>query len=231
MTLTYQLWMQQPLIWAERCRGRSLVWTPEAEWFINDPLGRNPHAHDEASEIVFLAQGRMVIQVGRDKQVYQAGDFILMPPGKYHDYWHQGQDPVCMFVLVGPNHKERRWRTKDFPPQAFEGTAPCVNVYHSDAPLPSDPHLASTKVTLQPQEFDPTTQLALQDRVIYVLEGTASLQVGLLAGALSAHQYQYIPATTVHRISNQGLLPLTYISIIVTDPATALSTKAHDSAD
>jgi quercetin dioxygenase-like cupin family protein len=223
----YEGWMKQPLIWAERCRGRGLVWTPDAKWFINDPLGHMPHSHDDASEIVFLAQGSMEILVGETKRLYRPGDFILMPPGKYHDYWFKGEDPVCLFVLVAPNHKYNRWRTKDFPPEAHQGDAPYANAFEDDA-LPCDEFLRSEKITLQPGESDPLSNLNLQDRVIYVLNGTAQVKLNTLSGGLAANQYLYICATNQHLISNVGYEPLTYISVIVTDPYTAKGTLPKD---
>lgn len=227
MTIDYEKWMKQPLIWGERTRGRGLVWTKDSDWFINDPLGRNPHSHDDASEIVFLAQGSMEIQVGNAKRVYNEGDFILMPAGKYHDYWFKGEAPVCLFVVVAPNHKTNRWRIKDFPEDAFQGEAPYTSVFESDD-LPSDGFFQCEKVTLQPGQTDRLMYLELQDRVIYILHGTAQVKVNTLAGPLAAHQYQYIPATNHHEISNPGYEPLVYISLTITDPYTARGTEPEE---
>lgn len=220
-------WMEQPLLWAERCRGRSLVWTPDANWFINDPLGPVPHTHDDATEIAFLAQGSMEIEVGGSKRLYGPGDFILMPPNKFHDYWFKGQDAVCLFVVVAPNHKYSRFRTRDFPPGAHEGDAFFANVWE-DRPLPSDEFFLSERGTLAPGESHEMRALPLQDRVLYVLKGTAHLQMGTLSGPLTANQYQHIPATVRHQISNPGYEPLHYFSLIITDPATAKGTQIKD---
>ena len=219
-TLDYRAWMNQPLIWGERTRGRGLVWTPESNWFINDPLGHKPHLHEDASEIAFLAQGQMEIEVGGSKRVYQAGDFILMQPFKYHDYWFKGDEPVCLFVVVAPNHKFNRWKTSDFPPHSHEGDAPYANVYENYK-LPSDEFFQCEKVTLLPGESDPMTIADFRDRIIYVLSGTAQVRINTLSGPLAPHQYQYIPATCDYLIYNSGFLPLTYFSLVVTDPATA----------
>jgi mannose-6-phosphate isomerase-like protein (cupin superfamily) len=223
-TIDYTKWMNQPLIWGERTRARGLVWTAESDWFINDPLGHKPHLHEDAGEILFLAQGSMEIEAGGSKQIYQAGDFLLVPPDKYHDYWFRGQDAVCLFVVVAPNHKHRRWKTSDFPQAAHEGEISFVNVYEADE-LPSDEFFTCAKTTLLPGEQDATTQLELQDRIIYVLSGSAQMTVNSLTGPLAPHQYQYIPATCTHQIRNSGYAPLTYISLIITDPMTAKGTE------
>ena len=225
--INYQAWMNQPLIWGERTRGRGLVWTTESDWFINDPLGHKPHLHEKASEILFVAQGSMEIEIGATKEIYRAGDFLLVPPDKYHDYWFVGDQDVCLFVVVAPNHKYYRWKTSDFPPEAHQGAASLVNVYETDV-LPSDEHFLCEKITLAPGESDPVGHCQLQDRIIYVLSGTAAITMNTLSGPLSAHQYQYVPATCQHEIRNGGHLPLSYISLSITDPMTAHGTEPEE---
>ncbi len=221
--IDYQAWMTQPRMLNERCRGLPLIWTPDVNWFNNDWLGPTPHVHDEATEIGFLAQGSLEIQVGSSKRVYQQGDFIMMPPGKYHNYWFKGSDPVCFFVTVAPNHKYKRLRDKDFTPDAFEGEAPFANVYTSD-PLPSNEHFLCEKVTLLPGESSAETTLDLKDRVIYIVSGAAQIRSHALSGGLAANQYLHIPATTPHQVRNVGFEPLVYLALTITDPFTAHGT-------
>lgn len=226
--IDYKAWMEQPRILAERCRGLPLIWTPDVNWFNNDWLGPTPHVHDDATEIAFMAQGSLEIEIGGSKRVYKQGDFVIMPPKKYHNYWFKGTDPVCFFVVVGPNHKYNRLRHKDFTPDCYEGDAPYGSIY-DDAPLPSNEHFQVEKVVLQPGESAPQTQLPLQDRVIYIVSGTAQVTVNRLSGGLAANNYLHIPATTPHEIRNNGFEPLMLISLIITDPFTAHGTVLeHD---
>jgi quercetin dioxygenase-like cupin family protein len=219
-----EAWMKQPLIWAERVRGRSLGWTPDADWFVNDPLGPVPHCHVEASEIGYLAQGSLEIEIGGTKRIYTAGDFILMPPNKYHNYWFKGNDPVAFFVVVAPNHKYTRFHTKDFTPDMFEGNAPYANVFETDD-LPSDDHFESRAITLQPGEGEPETVLEVRERVIYVVQGQLAVRSGVMSGALAANQYIHIPATTPHELKNTSFEPVRFISLVITDPYTAHGTE------
>ena len=225
--INYQAWMKQQLIWGERTRGRGLVWTADSDWFINDPLGHKPHLHEEASELLYLAQGKMEIEIGGSKEVYRAGDFLLVPPDLYHDYWFAGNQAVCLFVVVAPNHKHYRWKTSDFPTEAHQGGATVVNVYETDE-LPSNEHFTCDKITLASGESDKVTYCELQDRIIYILSGTAHLSMNTLSGPLAPHQYQYIPATCQHEISNRGYMPLSYVSLIITDPMTAQGTEPQE---
>ncbi len=223
MAIDLDKWMAQPRMLAERCRGLPLIWTPDVKWFNNDWLGPTPHVHDDATEIAFLAQGSLEIEIGGSKRVYGPGDFILMPPGKYHNYWFSGSEPVCFFVAVAPNHKYNRLRAKDFTPDNFEGDAPHANVFAGEA-LPGNEHFNCERKTLAAGESEPPGQLDVQDRILYVVSGTAQMTVNRLAGGLAANNYLHIPATTPHQISNGGFEPLMYISLIITDPFTAHGT-------
>src|SRR5262245_8510961 len=98
--INYQAWMTQPLSWTERCRGLGLFWTQVSTWCINYPLAPHPHSHDDATEILFIAQGSMEIEVGGSTRIYKAGDLVLMPPDKFHNYWFTGDETVCLFVAV-----------------------------------------------------------------------------------------------------------------------------------
>lgn len=218
--INYENWMQQPRIFAERCRGLPLIWTPDVNWFNNDWLGPTPHVHDDATEIAYLAQGQLEIQIGGSKRVYKAGDFIIMPPNKYHNYWFKGDEPVCFFVVVAPNHKYKRLRTDHFTPDNFEGDAPYANVFSNDA-MPSNEHFAVEKATLAPGESEPFHAVEQRERVVYIISGTAQAHMHTLSGPLAANQYLHIPASTRHRISNPGFEPLVYLSLIITDPYTA----------
>jgi len=226
-TIDPQAWIAQPAMLAERVRGLALMWSPGNTWFDNDWLGPTPHAHDDATEIGYMAQGQLEIEVGGSKRVYGPGDFIIMPPNKYHNYWFACEDTVCFFVAVGPNHKFRRLRTKDFTPDYHEGDAPHANVF-SDDPLPSNEHFEVAKVTLAPGETGNAAFFQRRDRIIYVISGTAQIQMQSLGGTLAANRYVHIPATTPHQIRNAGYDPLVFLSLIVTDPDTAHGTEIRE---
>lgn len=221
-------WSDQPRMLFERCRGLPLIWTPDVKWFNNDWLGPTPHVHDDATEIGFLAQGSLEIQIGGSQRVYSRGDFMVMPPGKFHNYWFRGEETVCFFVVVAPNNKYSRLRSKDFSPDCYEGEAMFSNVYESKG-LPSNQHFLSEHFVLEPGESEPVRQLDARDRVIYVVSGTAQLRVNRLSGSLAANCYQHIPATAPHQLSNIGLEMLSVISLTITDPFTAGGTALDHS--
>ena len=223
----YREWMQQPLIWTERIRSRALAWTPEAHWFINDPLGPLPHAHDDATEIIYIAAGQMDIQVGESKQRVGPGDLLLMPPDRFHNYWLVGDETACMYVLVVPNHKQARWRYKDFKPGAFEGHAPMASVFKGE-PMPSDERISVNVRSLAPGEATDVQVESVREKMIYALEGQATLEIERMKGELAANDYQHIPATHHHRIANAGTTPFKYFEFVCFDPTAPIAVRPED---
>ncbi len=226
----WQEWMKQPLIWTERMRSRALVWTPDAHWFINDPLGPLPHSHDDASEIIYIAAGQMDIQVGETRQRVGPGDLLFMPPDRFHNYWLVGDETVCLYVLVVPNHKFARWRYKDFKPGAYEGHAPMKNAFTEDSlrEMPSDERI-STNVRLLGVGADTGEQYEqVKEKMIYVLEGEARIDIEKVSGSLKPNDYQHVPSQHRHRIINVGQTPLRYFEFICFDPTAPAIIKPED---
>jgi hypothetical protein len=71
-------------------------------------------------------------------------------------------------------------KTDDFPSHAFEVEAPFANVNETDK-LPSDEYFQCKKIILQSGESDPITHCELQERIIYVLDGTAQVNISTLS--------------------------------------------------
>jgi mannose-6-phosphate isomerase-like protein (cupin superfamily) len=223
-------WMKQPLIWTERIRSRALVWTPDAHWFINDPLGPLPHAHDDASEIIYIAAGQMDIQVGASKQRVGPGELLFMPPDRYHNYWLVGDETVCLYVLVVPNHKHARWRYKDFKPGAFEGHASLKSAFAPDATesMPSDERIATHVRVLPAGEATGVMVESVKEKMIYILDGEAGIEIERLSGAMRPNDYQHVPATHRHRIINTGATPLRYFEFVCFDPTAPAIVRPED---
>ncbi len=223
-------WMKQPLIWTERIRSRALVWTPDAHWFINDPLGPLPHAHDDASEIIYIAAGQMDIQVGASKQRVGPGELLFMPPDRYHNYWLVGDETVCLYVLVTPNHKYARWRYKDFKPGAFEGHAPLKSAFAPDATesMPSDERITTHVCVLPAGEATDVMFESVKEKMIYILDGEARIEIERLSGAMRPNDYQHVPATHHHRIINIGATPLRYFEFVCFDPTAPAIIRLED---
>jgi mannose-6-phosphate isomerase-like protein (cupin superfamily) len=226
----WQAWMQQPLIWTERMRSRALVWTPDANWFINDPLGPLPHSHDDASEIIYIAAGHMDIQVGETKQRVGPGDLLFMPPDRYHNYWLVGDETVCLYVLVVPNHKQARWRYKDFKPGAYEGHAPMQNAFTDDSlrGMPSDERISVNVRLLEPGASVTPDVEKFKEKMIYVLEGEMSIKIEHVAGVLKSNDYQHVPAQHRHSYHNSGTAPLRYFEFICFDPTAPAIIRPED---
>ncbi len=223
--------MKQPLVWSERIRSRALVWTPDAHWFINDPLGPLPHSHDDASEIIYIAAGQMDIQVGESKQRVGPGELLFMPPDRYHNYWLVGEETVCLYVLVVPNHKHARWRYKDFKPGAFEGHAPMKSAFVPDSTesMPSDERIGVHVRELAPGSATEWMQESIKEKMIYVLDGALDISIAHMSGRLSPNDYQHVPAQHRHRISNVGGGVARYFEYLCFDPTAPAIIRPEDS--
>jgi quercetin dioxygenase-like cupin family protein len=226
----YKEWMKQPLIWTERIRSRALVWTPDAHWFINDPLGPLPHSHDDASEIIYIAAGQMDIQVGETRQRVGPGELLFMPPDRYHNYWLVGDETVCLYVLVVPNHKHARWRYKDFKPGAFEGHAPMKSAFTEDSlrEMPSDERITTQVKVLQPGESTGWMREQIKEKMIYILEGTAKMEIERMTGTMHPNDYEHVMAQHNHQITNAGDAPLRYFEYLCFDPTAPAIIKPED---
>lgn len=222
--------MTQPLVWSERIRSRALVWTPDANWFINDPLGPLPHSHDDASEIIYIAAGQMDIQVGASKQRVGPGELLFMPPDRFHNYWLVGDETVCLYVLVVPNHKHARWRYKDFKPGAFDGDAPMKSAFAEDSHLsmPSDERIGVTVRVLDPGATSDWMFESVKEKMIYVLAGEMRIEIAHLTGTLKANDYQHVPAQHRHRFVNAGNDPLRYFEFLCFDPSAPAIIRPED---
>jgi quercetin dioxygenase-like cupin family protein len=230
ITPDWKDWMKQPLVWSERIRSRALVWTPDANWFINDPLGPLPHAHDDASEIIYIAAGQMDIQVGETRQRVGPGDLLFMPPDRYHNYWLVGEETVCLYVLVVPNHKQARWRYKDFKPGAFEGHAPMQNAYEPAAlvSMPSDERISVNVRELTPGAATEWTSEKFKEKMLYVLEGALHVEIAHMSGTLNANDYQHVPAQHEHRFTNRSASTVRYFEFLCFDPTAPAIIRPED---
>lgn len=209
-------WASQTLIWAERQRGRGLIWPAGESWFTNDPLGHMPHTHPDASEVYFVASGTMAVTVGRTEATLRGGDYCLIPPDTYHDPLNVGGDDLCLFVIVAPNWRDRRWKASDFVESDYLGK-PALAPTAVAGPLPSDTLIEASVVVLDPGERGELEARARADRAIYVLEGKAEIAIDHLGGELAAHEYLHVMNGARHRVANAGETPLRYLSIWTPD--------------
>lgn len=204
-------WAQQTLWWSERYRSRGLLWPKGESWFSNDPLGPMPHTHPGASEIFFLASGRLQLTVGSEALELAPGDFVLVPPDTYHEPLNIGDTDVCLLVVVAPNWRDERWKPSDFVASDYEGR-PQVSGTDVAGPLPSDGLIESAVIELRPGDRAVVEARSDADRLVYVLDGESTVTLEHLSGAVGPHQYVNVMAGARHRIANSSDRPVRYLS-------------------
>jgi quercetin dioxygenase-like cupin family protein len=217
MPLDPDSWRSQAPIRSERVRATPLVWKPGADWFDTPWTGPTPHLHDHATEIGYLAAGRLELTVGGSTRALGPGDFVVIPPDRHHACRLLGDESACFFIAVAPDHRDNRLRQAGFLPINFTGAASCTNLA-GDTPLPSNQHFRAERLTLAAGETRPPLTDHRHERILYVVSGAAEVRIARLAGALSANEFTHIPASAPHVIANVEAEPLLALSLVITAP-------------
>ena len=205
-------WSAQTLWWSERYRSKGLVWPADTDWFSNDPLGPKPHTHPDASEVFFVVRGRMQLTVGAEKLELGPGDYVLVPPDTYHEPLNIGGEDLCVLVVVAPNWRDRRWNPEGFVDSDYTGRGTVVPT-GEPGPLPSDDLIASEVLLVEPGQSLGVDSRKDADRLLYVLDGTASITLEHLTGDVETHQYVNVMAGARHEVRGAGDRPVRLLSV------------------
>ena len=68
----------------------------------------------------------------------------------------------------------------------------------------------------------------VREKMIYVLEGTAVIEIERMAGELKPNDYQHVPSTHQHRVINHGVIPLRYFEFMCFDPTAPVAIRPED---
>jgi mannose-6-phosphate isomerase-like protein (cupin superfamily) len=199
--MDWQTWVRQSLPRTDYMRGGATVWAPGAAGLLGDALGPRLHLHNDASEIFYFRGGRCRMEVGDSEEIFEAGDFVLVPPEVPHNLWSASPDEnLLVFWLVAPHFQANKWQTENFPPGARQGRVIRSRV-EVGATLPSDAQINSALLTL-PAGAEQTGRTGeTQEAVLYVVQGSGQAQVGPLSGPLGADQFVHVPVDTVYGFS------------------------------
>ena len=59
-----------------------------------------PHRHDDGAELVYVLQGRLVVNVGGEDTALDEGDAMYFDPEAPHSYRREGPSPCAAIVVV-----------------------------------------------------------------------------------------------------------------------------------
>ncbi len=208
--MDWHSWIKQQIPRTAIQRGGATVWPKGAHGLIGDTLGPIMHAHHQASEIFYFVSGRCRLEVGNGEELFEPGDFVLVPPLLPHNLWNAGNDDLLVFWLVAPNLIHDKWHTEGFTPAEMSLKVMRSHVA-AGAVLPSDANIRSTLVTLsgKTEQSGARNSLAGQTRpeqevVLYIVEGQANVRVGKLRGTLDAHDFIHVPVETAYSVAPVG---------------------------
>jgi len=80
--------------------------------------GQVPWHNQDQEEVYLLLEGAGEMCLGGERQVLQAGQAVLIPPGVHHQLTNVGETPLVMIYCYGPAGDVAHWR------QELDGTLP-----------------------------------------------------------------------------------------------------------
>jgi len=188
-------WINQSLPRTEIMRGGATVWESGAHGLIGDTLGPVMHLHDGASEIFYFVSGKCRLEVGKNEEYFESGDFVLVPPQVPHNLWNAGEEDLLVFWIVSPHMSEDKWRTESITSEEMKLRVVRSRV-EQGVDLPSDGNIHSQLHTLGLGNQLTNQTMVKQEAVIYITEGQAEIKIGKLGGRLVQNDFVHVPVNT-----------------------------------
>jgi mannose-6-phosphate isomerase-like protein (cupin superfamily) len=199
--MDWQTWHRQALPSSAIQRGGVTVWPVGGSGLIGDSLGPVMHVHDGASEIFFFVSGRCRLEVGNRDEVFEPGDFVLVPPEVPHNLWNAGDDELLVFWMVAPNFVDNKWRTQGF---ELTADASAIRGHLEPGDLPSDENIRSRVLTLREEVSLSGVTGPTGEAVLYLTDGVAEATVDGDTKTLSANEFVHVPPGTRYSVSVTG---------------------------
>jgi mannose-6-phosphate isomerase-like protein (cupin superfamily) len=190
--MDWHSWIDQPFPFTEIKRGGATVWPRGGKGLLDDSLGPVLHSHDVASEIFYFISGRCRLEVGDTEELFNPGDFILVPPDVPHNLWNAGDDDLLVFWIVAPNLVNNKWRTENFRDGAMSLRGFRSHVAPG-AELPSDAQIRSRVLTLKEEDRYRSQLTAQQEAIVYLLDGQAEVRIGEESKTFRPNQFVEVP--------------------------------------
>jgi quercetin dioxygenase-like cupin family protein len=65
-------------------------------------LGAPPHTHRHEDEYSFVLEGRLGVQLGRERFTADPGELVVKPRGIEHAFWNASDAPLRILELISP---------------------------------------------------------------------------------------------------------------------------------
>lgn len=72
----------------------------------------NLHRHNHTSEAFYVLEGVLTVKINDKTTEYQAGSYVLIPPGTAHAQGNRGKTPVRVLLTMTPGGFERSFKDR-----------------------------------------------------------------------------------------------------------------------
>lgn len=165
-------WARQPPIRTPWLRAVPLVCPVGATAFAMPWDGPTEHAHDAATEVLYLAQGSLEIRGGDAVGIHHSGTVLLVPPDLRHDSRRCGAQAAWLFCVVAPN-REPHFRRTGFAAQRQDARIRSAAIADPMMTI-ADEHLSCQRIDI-PSGDELRLSSAAGDSVLYLVDGEAAV--------------------------------------------------------
>lgn len=73
---------------------------------IEKGQGALPHAHPGMEQVCYILEGEAMAEVGGQKKIMKAGDFVFFPEDEMHVFTALSEEPIKIIVIYSPPYNE-----------------------------------------------------------------------------------------------------------------------------
>jgi mannose-6-phosphate isomerase-like protein (cupin superfamily) len=198
-------WLASGFFFSEAARGGPWVWRLGDPGLLGEPLGPVRHIHDNAAEYYYMFQGSARIEVNGEELVVKENELAYLPPDLPHNFWLDPESEVdaYLFVVVGPNFAERKWRTdEDSHVHIDTDERVRVSTVFAGQELPEGGTLTAQELVID-QSDDPLVVKSAHREIVYlVVSGELRVSMhGVLEETASRGGYIHVVEGVEHQVS------------------------------
>lgn len=207
ITISPDDWVGAGFFFTEAARGGPLAWRVGDRGLLGDPLGPVRHIHEQAAEYYYMFQGAAIVEVNGEERVLHENELAYIPPDLPHNFLGLASDlDALLFVLVGPNFPDRKWRTDDDNKEHVETQVhlEVASVFSGNV-LPRGGTLSAEELILSAGDDLGAIETRQREVVYLIVDGDLQFQVHRHpTGTLQKGMHLYVREGLTHRVSSSS---------------------------